>query len=140
MVSGMYLGEITRNILLYLIDQGLLFDGHSSEQLNTHYGLDTALVSAIEQSRPQDDATVLVEPASDTKPIPSKSDEEIKKVLINDLGVKEEHIKPSDIKLVQWATKMVTTRAAYLSACAVVALVEMTGHEGKEIDVGMDGS
>ncbi len=61
-------------------------------------------------------------------------------MLVQDLGIAPEHIKDGDIKLVQWATKMVTTRAAYLSACAVVALVEMTGNEGKEIDVGMDGS
>lgn len=47
----MYLGEITRNILLSFIDAAprpLLFNGRSSSVLNTHYGLDTAVLSEIE--------------------------------------------------------------------------------------------
>ncbi|PSS36844.1 hypothetical protein PHLCEN_2v1272 [Hermanssonia centrifuga] len=51
-ISGMYLGEITRNILLSLIDAApnpLLFNGRSSAQLNGHYGLDTAIISEVEQ-------------------------------------------------------------------------------------------
>jgi hexokinase len=42
MVSGMYLGEVTRNVLLHLVDSQVLFDGYSSKALNAHYGLDTA--------------------------------------------------------------------------------------------------
>nr|VWP00683.1 Zn(2)-C6 fungal-type domain-containing protein [Ganoderma boninense] len=48
----MYLGEITRNVLLSLIDAGpkpLLFNGRSSDVLNTHYGLDTAVMSEVEE-------------------------------------------------------------------------------------------
>ncbi|THH01755.1 hypothetical protein EW026_g995 [Hermanssonia centrifuga] len=51
-ISGMYLGEITRNVLLSLIDAAphpLLFNGRSSAQLNGHYGLDTAIISEVEQ-------------------------------------------------------------------------------------------
>ncbi|PIL36677.1 hypothetical protein GSI_00366 [Ganoderma sinense ZZ0214-1] len=51
-ISGMYLGEITRNILLSLVDAGpkpLLFNGRSSDVLNTHYGLDTAVMSEVEE-------------------------------------------------------------------------------------------
>lgn len=57
----MYLGEITRNILLSLIDSApkpLLFNGNSSQVLNAHYGLDTAVMSEIESTwavgRPRD--------------------------------------------------------------------------------------
>lgn len=49
----MYLGEITRNILLALIDASptpLLFGGKSTKQLNAHYGLDTAVMSAVEEA------------------------------------------------------------------------------------------
>lgn len=49
----MYLGEITRNVLLALIDAAptpLLFGGHASKALNTHYGLDTAVMSAVEEA------------------------------------------------------------------------------------------
>ncbi|KAL7282030.1 hypothetical protein ACG7TL_003497 [Trametes sanguinea] len=52
-ISGMYLGEITRNILLSLIDAApkpLLFNGRSSQQLNAHYGLDTAIMSEVEEA------------------------------------------------------------------------------------------
>jgi len=50
-ISGMYLGEITRNILLSLVDAApkpLLFNGRSSDELNRHYGLDTSVMSEIE--------------------------------------------------------------------------------------------
>ncbi len=49
----MYLGEILRNILLSLIDAApkpLLFNGRSSGPLNTHYGLDTAVMSEVEDA------------------------------------------------------------------------------------------
>ena len=52
-ISGMYLGEITRNILLSPVDAApkpLLFNGRSSEVLNTHYGLDTAVMSEVEEA------------------------------------------------------------------------------------------
>lgn len=48
----MYLGEITRNVLLSLVDAApkpLLFNGRSSDALNTHYGLDTAVMSEVEE-------------------------------------------------------------------------------------------
>lgn len=49
----MYLGEITRNILLSLVDAApkpLLFNGRGSADLNKHYGLDTAVMSEIEEA------------------------------------------------------------------------------------------
>lgn len=50
-VSGMYLGEVTRNILLSLIDASpkpILFGGIASKLMNTHYGFDTEFMSLIE--------------------------------------------------------------------------------------------
>ncbi|KAJ9104389.1 hypothetical protein QFC20_004525 [Naganishia adeliensis] len=124
MVSGMYLGEIVRNMLLYLIDFSVLFDGHSSPALNTHYGFDTALVSEIESA---------------------KTDDDVKKVLTVSLGVNPENIKPADIQIVKWACRIVTTRAASLSACALAAVVLHTGQAQSKggddkVDIGMDGS
>jgi hexokinase len=72
MISGMYLGEIVRNILLYLIDQPPvhatattpaqyhLFNGHSREVLNTHYGLDTAFMSDIAEASSSEEAHAVV--------------------------------------------------------------------------------
>ncbi len=129
MVSGMYLGEIARNMLLYLIDLSILFDGHSSPQLNAHYGLDTALVSAIEES---------------------KSEEQVIKVLVNDLGLDRKVIKSTDVEIVSWACKVVAIRAASLAAAAIASVIRHTKNDvdpgrdvpGREdtIDVGLDGS
>ena len=68
----MYLGEITRNILLTLIDAApkpLIFKGFSSSTLNDHYGIDTAIMSQIEAAweagRPHDASLKPVEGAHD---------------------------------------------------------------------------
>ncbi|OCF36661.1 hexokinase [Kwoniella heveanensis CBS 569] len=126
MVSGMYLGEITRNILLHLIDASALFNGYSSKILNTHYGFDTAFVSGVEGA---------------------KSPEEVKKLITSQLGVEAKHIQEADIEIVQWATKIVSDRACKLAATAIAAVVLHTGNdkvpegeEDKGVDVGIDGS
>jgi hexokinase len=66
----MYLGEISRNVLLSLVDSApssLLFGGSSSKVLNTHYGVDTAVMSAIEEAweAPPADANNQCEPEGD---------------------------------------------------------------------------
>ncbi|TFY67589.1 hypothetical protein EVG20_g3881 [Dentipellis fragilis] len=52
-ISGMYLGEITRNILVALVDAAphpILFKGKASDALNQHYGLDSEIMSHIEEA------------------------------------------------------------------------------------------
>lgn len=47
----MYLGEISRNVLLSLVDAApkpLLFNGKSTSSFNIHYGLDTSFMSDVE--------------------------------------------------------------------------------------------
>lgn len=124
MVSGMYLGEITRNILLHLIDSRLLFDGNSSKVLNTHYGFDTAFVSRVEGA---------------------KDDAEVRAAIQSMLGVESQYIQAGDIELVRWAVGIVAHRAAYLAATAIAAIVLHTEpnrreQDKKAIDVGVDGS
>jgi len=49
----MYLGEITRNILASLVDaapRGLVCGGKASHVINTQWGLDTSVMSAIEEA------------------------------------------------------------------------------------------
>ncbi|KAJ7781622.1 hypothetical protein B0H16DRAFT_1499098 [Mycena metata] len=53
MISGMYLGEITRNILLSLVDaapKSLLFGGKTTPALNAQWGLDTSVMSGVEEA------------------------------------------------------------------------------------------
>lgn len=51
MTSGMYLGEIVRQILIDLTKQGLLFRGHISERLQTRGIFETKFLSQIESDR-----------------------------------------------------------------------------------------
>jgi len=49
----MYLGEIVRNIITALVDAApnpLLFNGKSSRILDAHYGLDSSVLSEIEDA------------------------------------------------------------------------------------------
>jgi len=121
-ISGMYLGEIARNLLLHLIDSSLLFDGNSTALLNAHYGFDSALMSDVEGDAP------------------GKFDK-TRKVFV-DLGFKPEQVTDVDCEIVQWACRTVATRGARLSGCAVAAVVKQTGHDktNQNIEVGVDGS
>lgn len=51
MISGMYLGEIVRNILIDFTKQGLLFRGRISERLKTRGIFETKFLSQIESDR-----------------------------------------------------------------------------------------
>ncbi|KAM6931419.1 hexokinase-2 [Xenentodon cancila] len=51
MISGMYLGEIVRNVLLDLTSKGLLFRGKVSERLKTRGIFETKFLSQIESDR-----------------------------------------------------------------------------------------
>lgn len=49
----MYLGEVVRNIFIALIDaapKSLLFNGKASSSINKHYGVDTSLLSSVEEA------------------------------------------------------------------------------------------
>ncbi|KAB5594023.1 Hexokinase [Ceratobasidium theobromae] len=120
LISGMYLGEITRNILLYLIDNNMLFSGRSTDQLNKHYGFDTALMSEIES-----DSSVDLH--------------RVRQTLIKELQIDEKWIKKSDLEIVRWACQCVGTRAAQLSGVAVAATIKQTETNG-DTSVGIDGS
>jgi hexokinase len=52
-ISGMYLGEITRHVLLSLVDatpKALAFSGKASIPLNRQWGLDTSVMSEVEEA------------------------------------------------------------------------------------------
>ncbi|CAO3567859.1 unnamed protein product [Mortierella alpina] len=102
MISGMYLGEITRNVLLHLIDQRLLFEGTSSPTLNRHWSFETKFMSAIEQ----DNSSTLIP---------------IAQILEQDLGI---YLNTQvDREIVKFVCQLVGKRAARLSAMAIAAVV-----------------
>ncbi|KAK7696561.1 hypothetical protein QCA50_001219 [Cerrena zonata] len=157
-ISGMYLGEITRNILLSLVDAApkpLLFNGRASADLNKHYGLDTAVISEIEEawetgrngsipeskqvhgSNSTQNAAVLTNGTS-TKSAPHFTEvdklsaedksrlERIRNIIIQRLNIDAADVSLRDAAIVRWAASLVATRAAKLSGSAVAAILVQT--------------
>ena len=128
-ISGMYLGEVTRVVLLSLIDRELLFKGRSTPALNKHYGLDTELMSLIE-AHPIDGS------ANDRASIQS-----IREVLVNKLGLADSLVTDADAIACHRVSEIVGTRGARLSACAVAATVQQAEvPKGKKTRFAVDGS
>lgn len=133
MISGMYLGEVTRNAILHLVDSQVIFNGFSSKSLNAHYGLDTAIMSALE-------APSL--PNSESAQDPVRS---IRKVIIDDLNIDAALVSDADAITVARVSEIVGTRGCRLSAVAIAATVIQTGFDkpeakGKKALFGLDGS
>jgi len=147
MVSGMYIGEIVRNVLIHLVDRNLLFNGHSSPLLNTHYGLDTALMSAIEEHPLSAYSKGAVTDAAAPEEW-AQGMQTTRKVLTETLQIPDKHVSEQDCLVVRRVCEIVGTRGARLAAVAVAATLIQTGHDVKaagtgtydELHVGVDGS
>lgn len=50
MISGMYLGEVARQVIVSLVEDGCLFNGVLSEKLGTPLRFYTKYISEIERS------------------------------------------------------------------------------------------
>lgn len=125
MISGMYLGEISRIVFIHLIDSLLLFQGYSSKALNMQYAFDTAYMSAIMEDKTS---------SSDSKSA-------TRKVLVETMQIKPEHVSDRDVEAVRRVCHIVGGRAARLSAVAVAAVIQHRQiSSGETIQVGVDGS
>ncbi|KAJ2808611.1 hypothetical protein H4R20_000770 [Coemansia guatemalensis] len=120
MISGMYLGEIARNIVLWLADQRLLLDGRSSEILNAMWSVDTSYLSSA---------------AVDNSPDLT----EIQQIIEKTLNVPNSTIV--DRQIFKVISLLVGERAARLSSVGVVAtLTKRPDLLNKHVNVGIDGS
>ncbi|KAI9359752.1 hexokinase-domain-containing protein [Pilaira anomala] len=119
MVAGMYLGEITRNAIVELIDRQLLFNGHSSKDLNKIWSFETAYMSTIEVDETEDlcDTAHILESVLSI-PSTTLADRKIVKKLCNAVGV----------------------RAARLASCHIAGVLKHTGKVGQDCIVAIDGS
>lgn len=157
----MYLGEITRNILLALIDAApkpLLFNGRAgSGILNKHYGIDTAVMSDIELAwagdRPKAEPTEDVYGVADKLAVLHLGDfdeaklsvsqknrlERVRLVITHAFGFENtpEDVSLQDAAIVRWACTLVAERAAKLSGCAVAAVLVQTGYASLGTDEGI---
>lgn len=119
MVAGMYLGEITRNAMLDLIDRQFLFNGESSKDLNKNWSFETAYMSTIEVDE-SDDLSDTAHILESVLSIPSTTleDRQIVKRLCNAVGV----------------------RAARLAICHIAGVLTHTGKVNQDCIVAIDGS
>ncbi|KAG1396873.1 hypothetical protein G6F58_011632 [Rhizopus delemar] len=120
MISGMYLGEIARNVILELVDRRLLFSGESSTELNAQWSFETSYMSTI---------------VADT----TDSLEETRYILEENLQLGKTSLV--DRQMVQLISTFVGRRAARLSACGIAAVLTFTDHLGKDDTmIAIDGS
>lgn len=116
MLSGMYLGELVRVVLVKMANKGLLFGGKVSTQLNTAHQFFTKFLSEIESEA--SDSVVAV------------------RDILSDLGVE----KPSDEDsvTVRYICECISRRSAHLVATALATLILKMGDP--DITIGVDGS
>ncbi|XP_026529015.1 hexokinase-3 [Notechis scutatus] len=120
MISGMYLGEIVRYVLLELASRNILFKGHELKGLNNKGIFPTKLLSDIEND--------------------SQSRQHVYQ-LLEGLGLP---VSPEDAKVVKEVCHTVTSRAAMMCAAGVAAVVEKIRENKRmtklEVTVGVDGT
>ncbi|XP_004611579.2 hexokinase-3 [Sorex araneus] len=120
MISGMYLGEIVRHILLHLTSLGVLFRGRETQRLRTRDIFKTQFLSEIES-----DSLALRQVRS----------------ILEDLGL---DLTSDDALMVLEVCQAVSRRAAQLCGAGVAAVVEKIrenrGLDRLAVSVGVDGT
>jgi len=119
-ISGMYLGEIVRLILIDMIRQGKIFSGFKDVplRLDEKYIFPTNNMSEIELDQSQDLNIV--------------------KVKLEDYGIKISTWE--ERQFVKSVVHLVAERAAALSATQLAACIIQMGKENQEVVVAVDGS
>ncbi|KAF6081402.1 hexokinase 3 [Phyllostomus discolor] len=120
MISGMYLGEIVRHILLHLTSLGVLFRGQKTQRLQTRDIFKTKFLSEIES-----DSLALRQV----------------RAILEDLGLP---LTSDDALMVLEVCQAVSQRAAQLCGAGVAAVVEKIrenrGLDKLTVSVGVDGT
>uniref|UniRef100_A0A8C2QBX6 Hexokinase-3 n=1 Tax=Cricetulus griseus TaxID=10029 RepID=A0A8C2QBX6_CRIGR len=120
MISGMYLGEIVRHILLHLTSLGVLFRGQKTQCLQTRDIFKTKFLSVIES-----DSLALRQV----------------RAILEDLGLT---LTSDDALMVLEVCQAVSRRAAQLCGAGVAAVVEKIrenrGLQELSVSVGVDGT
>ncbi|KAI8366258.1 hexokinase-domain-containing protein [Blakeslea trispora] len=119
MVSGLYLGEIIRLIMVDFLDRRLLFDGQYTPELNMPYRFEASYVSAINS----DDTPEL---------------DDTKHVLESIMNVPSTSL--SDRQIVRTICELVSQRAARLVAAAVSAIIDKRNVIDEGLTISMEGT
>ncbi|CAO3595126.1 unnamed protein product [Absidia cylindrospora] len=121
LISGMYLGEIARNVITDMMDRNLLFcqPGQNTDIISGHYQFETSFMSAIESDDSPDLAT-------------------IREILDTNLNLTK--VDDVELRIVKRICELVGTRAARLAAAAIAGIALHTKVDRKGADIGIDGS
>ncbi|XP_062855474.1 hexokinase-4 isoform X2 [Trichomycterus rosablanca] len=120
LISGKYMGELVRLVLMKLVNEDLLFNGEASETLKTRGSFETRFVSQIESD------------TGDRKQIYN---------ILSSLGVLPSEL---DCDIVRLACESVSTRAAHMCGAGLAGVVNLMRErrclDEWKITVGVDGS
>ncbi|KAK4290032.1 hypothetical protein Pmani_037051 [Petrolisthes manimaculis] len=116
MISGMYMGEIARQVLVHLVSQGLLFGGYTSDILLEKGSFFTKYISEIESDKVGDYNNC--------------------RNILEELGFND--ATDADCANVRHVCTSVSRRAAYLAAAGVAVLLNRINEES--VTVAVDGS
>lgn len=122
MLSGAYLGELTRLVAMDFIKDGSLFEGHVPEGFGEAWSFPTMYMSTLE----------------DDEDVERKKSFELLSAFncVNTPTL-------NDLAILTRICRIVSTRAASLAAVAIISLVEqqqLLAHDHDDIVVGVDGS
>ncbi|KAF7721470.1 glucokinase [Apophysomyces ossiformis] len=109
MTTGIFLGEVVRNVLIYLVDRDLVFGGETSETLNRPYSFDTSYMYVCESDETEnlEDTRIVLEDMMDL----SKT-------------------SMADREMVKNVCELIGSRAAMLVGAAIAAVVQHMTNEG----------
>jgi len=114
-ISGMYLGELVRHIIVELMSRGLLFKRVSSGAIHEKWKFETRYISEIEADPPGTYRNA--------------------SMIMDQLGIRTSNEK--DLACLRYICQTITTRSAKLTSCALVCLINKMN--AKDCSVGIDG-
>ncbi|OQE19183.1 hypothetical protein PENFLA_c019G06257 [Penicillium flavigenum] len=116
MVSGLYIGEMLRLVMLRMHEEGMLFKGQDVSRLRTVNSLETSFLSAVEMDM-------------------SESLTDVKHVFKKSLNLE---VALDELKACRYLIGLISTRAARLYACGIAAICKKKGI--RQCHIGVDGT
>jgi len=118
MISGLYLGEVFRLVVVEMIEEGILFLGQNTYKIEKSYGFDSAFLSLIESDQTKELLTITG-------------------LFTHFFGL---DTTISERQFLRRLAELIGTRSARLSACGIAAIVSQMGLLNTGCGVATDGS